>query len=69
MDDPNGVVIRNWRCPIGWHRYVKWHDADAYCIEPGCDRSNVEPPESSLITRRVAPVPRDVVTINLPSEE
>lgn len=37
-----GAVIRTWTCPVSWHRYVKWHGADAYCIEPGCWHSNTE---------------------------
>jgi hypothetical protein len=66
-----GVVIRHWSCPIGWHRSVKWIGEQAFCIEPGCSRSNIEPepePEVSLVRRTVMPVPRGVVTINLPSE-
>jgi hypothetical protein len=62
-----GVVIRAWSCPIGWHRDVKWYGAHAYCIEPGCDESNVEPPE--VPPRRVVPVPRGVGTVNLPDAE
>lgn len=69
MTDPNGVVIRTWSCPIIWHRYVKWHGDDAYCDEPGCGHSNVEPLVVYQPARMVAPAPRSVVTIHLPNEE
>jgi hypothetical protein len=66
--EPDGVVIRQWSCPIGWHRYVKWYGDQAYCIEPGCDRSNIEPePEVPIVRRMVMPPPRSVVTIHLTS--
>lgn len=65
--DEFGVVIRQWSCPVGWHRLVKWHGGQAYCIEPGCNRSNTEPePEAPLVRRMVMPAARSVVTINLP---
>lgn len=65
----DAVRIKTWHCPIAWHRYVKWDGTDAYCVEPGCGNSNVEPPAGPLVARKVAPVPRSVVTINLPSED
>jgi hypothetical protein len=62
-----GVVIRQWSCPVGWHRSVKWHGEAAYCIEPGCDRSNVEVvPDTPLVRPMVIPAPRSVITIKLP---
>lgn len=69
MNEPNGVVIRTWSCPVNWHRYVKWHGDDAYCIEPGCEHSNVGPPVPCRLARMVAPVPRGVITVHLPGEE
>jgi hypothetical protein len=63
-----GVVIRQWSCPVGWHRSVKWFVDQAYCIEPGCNRNNTEP-EAPLVRRTVMPIPRGVVTIHLPSKD
>lgn len=69
MTDPNGVVIHAWSCPVSWHRYVKWDDAEAYCQEQGCEHSNVEPLLDRPLIHRVSTMPRSAVTIHLPDEE
>lgn len=64
--DDFGVRIRTWSCPVPWHRYVKWHGEQAYCIEDGCGHSNVEPPP--VPAEGVTLTPHSVVTIHLPGE-
>lgn len=66
--EPYGVVIRQWSCPIGWHRYVKWHGEQAFCIEPGCNRTSLVPDadEAPVVRTAVATVAHSVVTIHLP---